>query len=135
MMRDIAASSIRMYGDDHPPLAQFLCYSGKLTESLQLDKRAWEGFRSSKSHGANHQDSLLALRHLGVVQARFFRYDELLELCEQVLEGLSHCNDVEDETLFTKEDIASALAGAKHNPDRARALMGEVSGKKEGHLG
>jgi tetratricopeptide (TPR) repeat protein len=47
-------------------------------------------------------------------------------LCEQALEGLSHCNDVEDEILFTKEDIALALAEAKHNPDRARALMLEV---------
>jgi tetratricopeptide (TPR) repeat protein len=133
MMRDIVASSIRMYGDDHPrtlksidSLAQFLCYSGKLTESLQLHKKAWEGFRSLKSHGPNHKDSLLALRHLGAVQARFFRYDESAELCEQALEGLSHCNDVEDEILFTKEDIALALAGAKHNPERARALMVEV---------
>lgn len=47
MMRDIVESSIRMYGDDHPhtlksidSLAQFSCYSGKLTGSLQLHKKA-----------------------------------------------------------------------------------------------
>jgi tetratricopeptide (TPR) repeat protein len=133
MMRDIVASSIRMYGDDHPrtlksidSLAQFLCYSGRLTESLQLHKKAWEGFRSLESHGPGHKDTLLALRHLGAVQARFFRYDESAELCEKALEGLSRCNDVEDEILFTKEDIAVALSQAKRNFDRARALMEEV---------
>ena len=130
MMRDIVASSVRMYGHDHPrtlksidSLAQFLCYSGRLTESLQLHTRAWQGFSSLQSHGPTHKDSLLALRHLGAVQSRFFRYGESERLCEQALEGLSHCSDVEDEILFTKEDIALALAADKRDPDRARTLM------------
>lgn len=42
------------------------------------------------------------------------------------MEGLSACNDVEDEILFTKEDIALALAADNREPDRARALMDEV---------
>jgi tetratricopeptide (TPR) repeat protein len=133
MMRDIVASCIKMYGENHPrtlkstdSLAQFLCYGGRLTESLKLHKIAWEGFRRLKSHGPNHKDSLLALRHLGAIQARFFRYEESAMLCEEALEGLSHCNDVEDEILFTKEDIALALTGAMRDLDRARALMEEV---------
>jgi tetratricopeptide (TPR) repeat protein len=133
MMRDIVASSIKMYGDDDPrtlkstdSLAQFLCYGGRLTESLKLHKKAWEGFRNLQSHGPNHKDSLLALRHLGAIQSRFFRYEESALLCEKALEGLNHCSDVEDEILFTKEDIALALVGAMRDLDRARALMVEV---------
>jgi tetratricopeptide (TPR) repeat protein len=133
MMRDIVASSIRMYGDDHPRtlksigfLAQLLCYNGRITESLQLHKKAWETFRSLESHGPGHKDTLIALRQLGAVQARFFRYDESAQLCEQALEGLSRCNDVENEILFTKADIAVAISQAKRNFDRARALMEEV---------
>jgi tetratricopeptide (TPR) repeat protein len=133
MMRDIVASSQRMYGDDNPhtlkaidSLAQFLCYSGRLTESLELHTKAWEGFAALKSHGPKHKDSLLALRHLGAVKSRFFCYSESARLCELALEGLSACNDVEDEILFTKEDIALALAADRREPDRARALMEEV---------
>lgn len=133
MMREIVASSIRMYGEDQPrtlksvdSLAQFLCHSGKLTESRQLHKKAWQGFSSLESHGPNHKDSLLALRHLGAVEARFFRYEKSAALCEQALEGLRHCSDVEDEIVFTKEDIALAIAHRKHDPDRARTLMVEV---------
>lgn len=138
LMRDIVASSERMYGGDHPrtlkaidSLAQFLCYSGRLTESLQLHTKAWEGFKALKSHGPKHKDSLLALRHLGAVQSRFFRYSESAELCELALEGLSEYDDVEDEILFTKEDIALALAAENRQPDRARALMDEVLEKRK----
>ena len=42
------------------------------------------------------------------------------------MEGLSLHSDVEDEILFTKEDIALALAADNREPDRARALMEEV---------
>jgi len=133
MMRELVASSERMYGDNHPrtlkaidSLAQFLCYSGRLTESLELHTKAWEGFRGLVSHGPKHKDSLLALRHLGAIKSRFFRYSESAELCELALEGLSACSDVEDEILFTKEDIALALAAENREPDRARALIEEV---------
>lgn len=133
MMRDLVASSQRMYGDSHPrtlkaidSLAQFLCYSGRLTESRELHTKAWEGFKALENHGPNHKDTLLALRHLGAVQSRFFCYAESARLCELALEGLSACDDVEDEILFTKEDIALALAAEKREPDRARALMEEV---------
>ncbi|KAF2417663.1 hypothetical protein EJ08DRAFT_599894 [Tothia fuscella] len=133
MMRELVASSKRMYGDDHPQtlkavdsLAQFLCYSGRLTESLELHTKAWEGFKALKSHGPKHKDSLLALRHLGAVKSRFFCYEESATLCQLALDGLSACNDVEDEILFTKEDLALALAAEKREADRAIALMDEV---------
>ena len=138
MMRDLVASSKRMYGDDHPrtlkaidSLAQFLCYSGRLTESLELHTKAWEGFQALGTHGPGHKDSLLALRHLGAVQSRFFRYSESARLCELALRGLLLCNDVEDEILFTKEDIALALAAENREPDRARALMDEVLARRK----
>ena len=139
LLRELVASSTRMYGKDHPitwknvdNLAQLLLFGSMLTESRELHKRAWEGLKAAKTCGPNHKDTLLALRHLGAAESRFFRWEESARLCEEALTGLlTYHPDAEDEILFTKEDIALALAGAKQNIDRARSLMVNVLNKRK----
>ena len=123
----IEASEV-FYGKDHiftlsmiDILGLFHLSRGDLNESLRHSRQARSGLAKVHKGDPQYKATLIALNHLGAVQAQHYQWKESRDSCEAALEGLEQVDLDGNEICLAKQNIAIAIIHLNDSNSFAKA--------------